>query len=128
MKLSEQNLIDCNKDQDYGNWGCNGGNMKVAFNFVKKNGGIDPFNSYPYRGRGSYPCNYDSNKSVGTVQDFVELQSRNETELQLALYHVGPISLAIDASVPSFQHYKAGIYDDPKCSHEPNHAGKFVCM
>jgi len=124
IKLSEQNLIDCNKDEDNGNWGCKGGNMQIAFNHIKTNGGINPFNSYSYRGRGNYSCKYDPSKSVGTIQDFVELQSRNETELQLALYHVGPISLAIDASVPSFQNYKSGIYDDPLCSHVLNHAGK----
>lgn len=44
VSLSEQELVDCNKD----NQGCNGGLMETAFEFIKQNGGITTENSYPY--------------------------------------------------------------------------------
>ncbi|XP_062618128.1 cathepsin K-like [Saccostrea cucullata] len=46
VSLSEQNLIDCSKE----NMGCHGGLQSNAYNFIKNNGGIDTEESYPYQG------------------------------------------------------------------------------
>lgn len=47
VSLSEQELVDCNKD----NQGCDGGLMENAFEFIKNKGGITTENNYPYRAR-----------------------------------------------------------------------------
>lgn len=46
ISLSEQELVDC----DTTNYGCSGGYMDYAFEWVVSNGGIDSESNYPYIG------------------------------------------------------------------------------
>ena len=39
----------------------------------------------------------------------------NEDQLQIAVLHF-PVMAVIDASHQSFQLYRSGVYDEPKCS------------
>lgn len=47
VSLSEQELVDCNKESN----GCTGGFMENAFDFIKENGGLTTEKNYPYRAR-----------------------------------------------------------------------------
>merc|ERR550539_581676 len=88
VSLSEQNLVDCSTK--YGNHGCHGGLMDLAFKYIRDNHGLDTEQSYPYEGQ--------------------------EDRCQFKRSSVGPVSVAIDASHRSFQFYSHGIYDEPECS------------
>ncbi len=55
VSLSEQNLVDCS--QAFGNFGCNGGWMTNAFNYVKAKG-LDTEESYQYKGI-QEPCHFN---------------------------------------------------------------------
>ena len=46
---------------------------------------------------------------------FRECSSGNISALVVAIYEVGPISVAIDASHKSFSFYANGVYYEPAC-------------
>ena len=109
--------------------GCDGGLPDQAFEYVIKNGGLDTEASYPYVARVWYPpslsllsfpslplslltyisptqdesCQYSS-KTIGTTcKSYVDIESKSESQLQVASATIGPISVGIDASHLSFQ-------------------------
>ncbi|XP_072453040.1 procathepsin L-like isoform X2 [Notamacropus eugenii] len=123
VSLSEQNLVDCAKDEV--NHGCDGGLMDHAFEYVKKNGGIDTEESYPYRGV-DYECWYNPKTTVANITGYVDIPSGQERALMQAVVNVGPISVGVDASHESFQFYDSGVYYEPECSSEALDHGMLV--
>lgn len=114
VSLSEQNLVDCSAKQ--GNHGCGGGLMDFAFKYIKLNGGIDTEASYPYTAKTGKVCLYNKTNIGANLTSWTDIPMGSEIDLQKAVAAVGPISIAIDAHLPSFQHYKSGVYHDHKCS------------
>lgn len=113
VSLSEQNLVDCSTAQ--GNMGCNGGLMDQAFAYIKENKGIDTEDSYPYEAVDNQ-CRFKA-ETVGATDDgATDIKTKDESALQEAVATVGPVSVAIDASHASFQLYKRGVYNEPRCS------------
>ncbi|XP_071101319.1 cathepsin L-like peptidase [Haliotis cracherodii] len=113
VSLSEQNLVDCSRKE--GNMGCEGGLMDQAFKYIKVNKGIDTEISYPYRAKNG-KCHFKRADVGATDTGAVDIKKDSEESLQHAVAQVGPIAVAIDASHPSFQLYKSGVYDEKKCS------------
>jgi len=113
VSLSEQNLVDCSGAQ--GNMGCNGGLMDQAFEYIKENNGVDTEDSYPYEAVDNQ-CRFKKDSVGATDTGFTDIKSKDESALQQAVATIGPISVAIDASHSSFQLYKRGIYNEPRCS------------
>jgi len=113
VSLSEQNLVDCSSAE--GNQGCNGGLMDQAFEYIKKNGGIDTEASYPYAAKDG-KCKFNKANVGATLSSWTDVESQSEAALQDAVANVGPVSVAIDASHNGFQLYKSGVYNQLGCS------------
>jgi len=112
VSLSEQNLVDCSSSE--GNEGCEGGLMDDAFKYIIANKGIDTESAYPYTAE-TGTCQYSASACASTVMSYTDVTSGSEPALQTAVYGA-PVSVAIDASQPSFQSYTGGVYYEPACS------------
>jgi len=112
VSLSEQQLVDCAGGK-YGNEGCNGGLMGQAFEYIKDVGGIESEDAYPYEGTDG-KCRADKTKFAASVTGYKRIPSGDEEALKKAVAEVGPISVAISASL-EFQLYFGGILIDILC-------------
>merc|ERR1712018_610007 len=113
VNLSEQNLVDCDKKSS----GCNGGLEIWAWDYIIKNGGINLEKDYPYEAKHHHNCNFDENNRVLTMTDYIEYPN-DEEALTNHIAEEGPVSVSMDASHSSFQHYSSGVYQEPNCGHK----------
>ncbi|XP_075226652.1 cathepsin L-like peptidase [Lycorma delicatula] len=123
VSLSEQNLIDCSRG--YGNDGCEGGVIDAAFQYIVDNNGIDTEESYPYEARDG-PCRFNSDTVGATITSYYNLPQGDEETLKQVVAAIGPVSVAIDAGLQSFQSYGSGVYYDPECSSQSLNHGVLV--
>ncbi|KAF7279595.1 hypothetical protein GWI33_006990 [Rhynchophorus ferrugineus] len=108
VSLSEQQLVDCATDINYG---CDGGYLEQTFPYIISKG-LQSESSYPYKGvDGS--CKYSSSSVVTRVSSYVTIYS-NEQQLKNAVGTVGPVSVAINANYLQF--YSSGIFHNDNCS------------
>jgi cathepsin L len=114
--LSEQQLVDC--AGSYGNYGCNGGLMDNAFQYVEKNP-LETESSYPYTARDG-TCSYDSSKGVGKVAGYQDVTPNSAAQLKAALGK-GPVSVAIEADTYVFQMYTGGVITSSSCGTQLDH-------
>lgn len=116
--LSEQYLIDCNRDPRRGNWGCDGGSQSSAYMYIKSNG-IQTSDTYPYQEdlihQGIYPCRRNSSNIVLYISGYSRIRPRDEITLRDVVAAKGPVAFAFNAVLDSFLYYEGGIYDDPQC-------------
>ena len=122
VSLSEQQMVDC----DYTNFGCNGGNVELSLNYLKRKGSVLE-SDYPYTARRGF-CKDHGLPIAATVARQVKLPRGNEDQLQDSTAKVGPISVSIDASHTSFQLYKSGVYYEPRCSSLALDHAVLVCV
>jgi len=127
VSLSEQNLVDCVKGEKLPGddspccMGCRGGLMNDAFQYMidHQSGGIDTEASYAYTGR-SGTCAFDASKEGGTkkITKFTAIPQGDEDALLDAVATVGPVAIAVDASI-GWQLYFGGIMHPTLCSSNP---------
>ena len=112
VSLSESQIIDC--DVNGSDQGCNGGWMDGAFGYVISNNGIEKERDYPYVPQDE-SCVFNKSKTSVRISSYHDVKG-GESGLKAAVANYGPVSVAIDASNPSFQFYKSGVYYEPDCS------------
>jgi len=105
VSLSEEHLVQC----DHGSNGCQGGSMQQAFGWVKQNGGICAEDAYPYTsGGGTTGTCKKGCQPVVTVTSYTNVPQTSASDL-LAAVTKQPVSIAVEADKPAFQHYKSGV-------------------
>jgi len=119
LELSEQQMMDCSSD--YGNKGCEGGNMALAFLYAKTVP-LCTAASYPYQA-GVGACRQDSCAvalPAGAVMGYRRVQPGDEQALMEAVAQQ-PVSIGIEAErSQAFQMYKSGVMSGV-CGTKPNH-------
>ncbi|CAH8359696.1 unnamed protein product [Eruca vesicaria subsp. sativa] len=116
VTLSEQDLINCNKENN----GCGGGKVETAYEFIVNNGGLGTNNDYPYKAVNEV-CDArlkENNKNV-MIDGYENLPSNDELSLMKAVAHQ-PVTAVIDSSSREFQLYESGVFDGT-CGTNLNH-------
>lgn len=105
-KFSEQQLVDCSKNDD--NDGCNGGFMDFAFIYLF-NHYFCLSSDYPYKGVDGI-CKYDDCKRKGIhAVTGHKAVTPNQTKALKEALNSGPVSVAVEANNSAFKNYKGGI-------------------
>ena len=114
LNISEQQLIDCSTD--YGNNGCEGGSMDLAFKYIIKNG-LCSEKEYPYTAQEGSCEECDTVVNITGYQDI----TNNDEKALKRVVAQQPVSVAIQANSRSFQMYSSGIYSDLSCGNQLDH-------
>ena len=113
--LSPQELVDCSSS--YGNYGCSGGIMDRALDFIIDNG-VCSESEYSYTASDN-TCKQCT--PVASISDCQDIPSNNQLLLKEAV-SIQPVIVAIEADRTYFQFYKSGILDSTLCGTNLDHA------
>ena len=110
--FSEQQLLDCS--QGYGNLGCNGGFPARAFEYIRRSGGLESSQDYPYEMQSNFSCRFSKSKAALKIERVVNITESNERELEYAVAFAGPVTVAF--LVPKdFRLYASGVFTTEEC-------------
>ncbi|KAL0877010.1 hypothetical protein Bca101_026715 [Brassica carinata] len=116
VTLSEQDLINCNKENN----GCGGGKVETAYEFIVKNGGLRTNHDYPYKAvNGVCEASLKANNKNVMIDGYEILPANDEHALRKAVAHQ-PVTAVIDSSSREFQLYESGVFDGT-CGTNLNH-------
>jgi C1A family cysteine protease len=111
INLSPQQLVDCSTKAEYGNEGCNGGEMNAAFWYVIDHG-ITTMEKYPYTGRDGRCVYQEATMKVFQNKQCAEVPA-NKTKVLASAVYKQPVSIAVEADTSAFQMYRSGIFSSP---------------
>ncbi|XP_072418126.1 testin-2-like [Chiloscyllium punctatum] len=80
---------------------------------IQSRGPVQIYPNFP-REIGPY-CRFDPDKIAAKITDYKWVWG-GEAALEQAVREIGPMSVVINASLKSFQHYKGGVYYDENCN------------
>ena len=115
VSIAEQQLVDCSTD--YGNNGCNGGLMDLAFDYAIDHG-MCAEADVPYSAKDGGACPLCD--TVVTISKCVDVTPNNQLHLKEAV-SIGPVSIAIEADARVFQLYRKGIISSTGCGTNLDH-------
>ena len=121
-ELSVQEIVDCS--DSYHNYRCEGGISFQVLEYVK-DFGISSAESYLYVGIDG-ECQRKKNKIFFDLEGFGVVRSSQNFVLLKVLATDGPLAIFLDLSHETFMRYSGGIYYEPRCSSETNHAALLV--
>ena len=113
ISLSEQQLVDCVKNDD----GCNGGNMDDAFEYAIANPLCNETQD-PYEAKND---NCVECKSYIQFSYCMDIPKNDQLALKEAVALYGPVSIAIEADKSVFKNYVGGIIKDDSCGTTLDH-------
>jgi len=122
LSLSEQQLVDCDKDGDQG---CNGGLPSNALtDLIKHNMGLETERDYPY-GAVDQKCRAVPASEGAFVVSWAKV-SQDEDEIAATLTKYGPLAIGINAAMMQF--YFGGVANPPKLLCNPKTLDHGVAM
>jgi len=113
--LSEQELVDCSTLD----FGCAGGWIDTAFEYIYNHKGLALGSAYPYTATDG-TCQQSSYTHYNPIDGFQLVKRYDETALATAVVD-RPIGVAIQANQIAFQFYQSGILDG-RCGTAVDHA------
>ncbi|XP_017853478.1 cathepsin L1 [Drosophila busckii] len=120
LDLSVQQIVDCSIS--YGNQGCTGGSLRNTLKYLQATGGLMRSDDYKYTSKKG-KCQFVRDLSVVNVTSWAILPVNDESSIQAAVAHIGPVAVSINATPKTFQLYSDGVYNDISClSTSVNHA------
>lgn len=111
-KFSMQQIVSCDRTS----YGCNGGEPYSAYEYIISAGGIESYDSYPYRsGDGvTGSCQFNKADIVAKISNWAWVSRSDaatpkgdESAMMSGSYTYGPLSICVDAS--TWQYYTGGI-------------------
>ena len=105
-KLSEQQLMDCSRTT--GSRGCDGGDFDEGFTYITNNGGINSDKDYPYTSTSINCDKLEEKRKVATIDGYINVQREKPLQLMAGI-ELGPVSVAVSAGQPEWQHYASGV-------------------
>lgn len=118
VSLSEQQLVDCATGTQWGSFGCNGGDMAGAMDYVKEFGLMSE-QDYPYTMKDG-KCAYDASKVVTKDAGHQGVTVNSKAAITAAIAKQ-PVSVAIEADKFVFQFYTQGVLDSTQCGVNLDH-------
>ena len=118
VDLSEQQLVDCDKDSH----ACNGGSKTRAFSYAESHK-MEKESDYPYKsGDGStHSCHYSSTKGVVSVSNYYHVTKDSASQLKSAISR-HPVAVSVNAHESVFKHYTGGIITSSSCGTSTDHS------
>jgi C1A family cysteine protease len=119
-ELSPQQVVDC----DTVDQGCGGGDTPTAYDYIKKAGGLESEDDYPYNADDN-DCSFDKSKIKASITGYkYATQNSDEKTLIANLATWAPLSICVDAE--PWQFYTKGIMTPSECGTDLDHCVQLI--